>query len=329
MKKLIYPLFILIILLSACTQKNGNVLNNYDPALDNSQSESDNLVVGFSQMNHINPWRVAETNDLKRKADDLGIKLIVLDGESSQEKQITDVISLIGRKVDYIVLAPLIYEGWDNALNACREAGIPLITLDREVAGIPGVDFLTFVGGDFVKEAKTAAEWLIENTGGSAKIIELRGREGASCVLDRERGFRETIEKYNNMEIVVSAYADFERIKGQRVMEEIILSYGRNFNVVYAHNDEMAIGAIQALKAANIQPGEDVLVISIDGSKDALKSVIAGELGATVECTPYLAEQVFAAIMRNELGKTVPHKIIVKERLFDVNNATEHIDEAF
>ncbi|HAK46048.1 MAG TPA: sugar ABC transporter substrate-binding protein [Spirochaeta sp.] len=326
MKRLLL-LLTAIFILASCTGKDNSDKN---PAEDKYPTPTEqNLVVGFSQMNHINPWRVAETNDLKRKAEELGIELIILDGESSQEKQIEDIIELVALGVEYIILAPLVFEGWDEVFSTCRDAGIPLIMLDREVDGIPGVDFLTFVGGDFVKEAISAAEWLIEKTVSSAKIIELRGRERASCVIDRERGFRETIEQTEGMKIVISEYADFERIKGQRVMEEIILSYGRDFNVVYAHNDEMAIGAIQALKAANIQPNVDVIVISIDGSKDALKSVIAGELGATVECTPKLAEQVFAAIMRNELGKSVPPKIIVPERLFDKSNALEHIDEAF
>ncbi len=313
----------------SCTGK-GAVDQVQEKTADAPTSRGEhNLVVGFSQMNHVNPWRVAETNDLKRKASELGIDLIVKDGESSQQKQIDDIKSLVNSSVDYIILAPLVFEGWDEAFKICRDAGIPLIALDREVNGIPGVDFMTFVGGNFVKEAVVAAEWLAEATGKSAKIIELQGREGASCVFDREKGFRETIAKYENMSIVWSDYASFERLKGQQVMEDIILSYGRDFDAVFAQNDEMAIGAIQALKAANIQPGVDVTIVSIDGSKDALKSIIAGELGATVECTPKLAEQVFSAIMRNELHKSVPHRIIVEERLFDKTNAIENINEAF
>lgn len=323
-------LFIIILLsLFSCSVKDSEKASPESNPDKNTGNESYSLTVGFSQMNHVNPWRVAETNDLKREAAEHGVKLIITDAESSKDKQISDITFLIAEGADYIVCSPLVYTGYSEAFRICREAGVPLIMLDREVDGKAGEDFLTFVGSDFVEEAVRAAEWLAEETGGKAKIIELQGREGASCVFDRNRGFNETIETFEGMTVVLSKYAEFERIKGQQVMEDIILSYGRDFNAVYAHNDEMAIGAIQALKAADIIPGKDVTVVSIDGSKDAMKSIIAGELGATVECTPLLAKQVFNAIDLHLQGKEVPHKIIVNDRLFNASNALEYIDEAF
>lgn len=327
MKK-IFLIITAILLVSCSSDSKNNVPHSEEQAKIDSRPDS-SLVIGFSQMNHVNPWRVAETNDLKKKAAEYGIELIITDAESSQQKQIEDIKYLISQKPDYIILAPLVYSGWEEVFELCRNEEIPLIALDREVEGTAGTDFLTFVGGDFVQEAVIAAEWLAEQTKGQARIIELKGREGASCVEDREFGFHETIAGYEGMEIIHSEFADFERIKGQRVMEDIILSFGRDFNALYAHNDEMALGAIQALKAANIQPSKDVIVVSIDGSKDALKSIIAGELGATVECTPKLAEQVFQAIMRHKLNKSVPERIIVDTRFFDESNAIEYIDEAF
>ncbi|MDC7231953.1 MAG: ABC transporter substrate-binding protein, partial [Spirochaetales bacterium] len=231
--------------------------------------------------------------------------------------------------VDYIVCTPIVSHGWDQAFAACREAQIPLIMLDREVDGVAGEDFLTFVGSDFVEEAERAAMWLADKTGSKARIIELRGRDGASCVRDRAAGFRAVIDEFPDMYIVAYEYADFERITGQMVMEELILSYGKDFDAVYAHNDEMAIGAIQALKAADMNPGEEILVVSIDGSKDALKSIMAGTLGVSVECTPYLADETFGAILNHKAGRNVPHKIIVEDRLFDHTNAARFIDEAF
>ena len=137
------------------------------------------------------------------------------------------------------------------------------------------------------------------------------------------------IDTIEGMEIVASDFADFERIKGQNVMEDIILSYGRDFNAVYAHSDEMAIGAIQALKAANITPGSEVALISIDGSKDALKSIIAGELGATIECSPRLGTAVFDTIEAHMAGKEIPPRIIIEDRLFDSSNAEEMFHEGF
>ena len=274
----------ILIILTSCSGKDSRIRSAAHAGAETTDSEPGPVMkVGFSQMNHINPWRVAETNDLKREAEERGVGIIITDAESSQAKQISDITYMIALGVQYIILAPLIYSGYEEAFRICREAGVPIIMLDREAEGTPGTDFITFVGSDFVEEGVRAAQWLSEKTGESAKIIQLQGREGASCTIDREYGFSKTADQFEGMNIVYSAYADFERIKGQQVMEEIILSYGRDFNALYAHNDEMAIGAIQALKAANIQPGKDVTVVSIDGSKDALKSIIAGELGATVE----------------------------------------------
>jgi ABC-type sugar transport system substrate-binding protein len=299
----------------------------------NAENPSENrraaLRVGFSQMNHSNPWRVAETNDMKRVAEKLGIELILMDAKSSQSNQIQHIEEMVRMGLDYIVCTPIVAEGWERAFAICRDAGIPLIMLDREAYGEPGRDFLTFVGSDFVEEAERAARWLADQTGSRARVVELKGREGASCVYDRAKGFRTVINSIPDMEIVASEFADFERITGQIVMEQIILTYGREFDAVYAHNDEMAIGAIQALKAAEMIPGEDVLVVSIDGSKDALKSIMAGTLGASIECTPYLADEVFNTILAHRAGESIPPRVIVEDRLFDAGNAAQFFDEAF
>ena len=316
-------LIILILSLSACSNRDDQKSSEI------SEPGSPVLRVGFSQMNHTNPWRVAETNDMKRVAAKLEIELILMDADSSQSRQILHIEEMVKMGLDYIVCTPIIADGWERAFQICRAAGIPLIMLDREVHGYPGTDFLTFVGSDFVEEAERAALWLAEKTGSKARVVELKGREGASCVYDRALGFRSIIAEIPGMEIVASEFADFERISGQMVMEQIILNYGREFDAVYAHNDEMAIGAIQALKAAEITPGEDVLVVSIDGSKDALKSIMAGTLGASIECTPYLADEVFNTIMAHRAGEAIPPRVIVEDRLFDAGNAAEFIDEAF
>ncbi len=287
------------------------------------------LRVGFSQMNHSNPWRVAETNDMKRVAEKLGIELILMDAKSSQSNQILHIEEMVQMGLDYIICTPIVADGWERAFKLCRDAGIPLLMLDREANGKAGLDFLTFVGSDFVEEAERAALWLADKTGSRARVVELKGREGASCVHDRAQGFRMIIDKIPGMEIIASEFANFERITGQIVMEQIILTSGREFDAVYAHNDEMAIGAIQALKAAEIIPGEDVLVVSIDGSRDALKSIMAGTLGASIECTPYLADEVFNTILAHRAGEAIPPRVIVEDRLFDVSNAAEFFDEAF
>ncbi|NLZ61837.1 MAG: substrate-binding domain-containing protein [Acholeplasmataceae bacterium] len=280
-------------------------------------------------MNHINPWRVAETNDLKRVAQARGYTLLVLDADSSIEKQTKDVQALIEAGADYIVCTPYTYEGYGEIAQMCKDAQIPLILLDRETSGVPGVDYLTFIGSDFRAEGVMAAEYLARITNGKAKIVEIHGNIGASCTTGRSEAFSETIAREPEMEIVAFGYADYERIAGQKVMEEIILSYGTDFNAVYAHNDDMAVGAIQALKSAGMKPGLDVVLVSVDGSKDGFRSIIAGELAASVECTPKLGTILFDTIESHQRSENIPSRIIIEDRLFDASNAEELFHEGF
>lgn len=316
-------LLFLCIAISSCKDENGV------PSSNRTDGSKESLLIGFSQVNHANPWRIAETNDIKKEAQRRGYQLILTDAESSSSKQVEDVDYLISQKVDYIVLAPIEFEPLRPAILAAMRAGVPLILMDRMADGIPGEEFLTFIGSDFFEEGVRIAQWLVNKLHGKARIVELRGRAGSSPATDRALGFRSVINNYPDMEIVVSQWANFERLEGQKVMEEIILSIGRDFDAVYAHNDEMAIGAIQALKAVGMRPGEDVILVSIDGEKDALRAIIAGELGASVECNPRFAVKVFEVIEKHQRGEAVPPVIINEDKLFDIDNAMEFIDDAF
>jgi ribose transport system substrate-binding protein len=327
-KNLIAYIVLSLILSFGCSRSTSEQATTYIPESPILRNEG-NLIIGFSQMNHINPWRVAETNDLKREAEARGFTLLVADADSSIQKQTDDIRSMLSEGAQYIICTPLVYEGYEEIVRMCKEAGVPLIMLDREIKGQAGEDFLTFIGSDFYQEGVRAAQWLAEHTDNHAKIVELHGNQGASCSIDRSKGFHSVIDSIEGMHVVAWDFADFERIKGQDVMEDIILSYGKDFNAVYAHSDEMAIGAIQALKAANIAPNSEVAIISIDGSKDALKSIIAGELGATIECTPRLGKAVFDTIEAHLAGKAIPTKILIEDRLFDPSNAEEMFHEGF
>jgi len=285
--------------------------------------------VGFSQMENNMPWRIAETNSVKEEAEKRGIELVLTDAQSSVEKQVNDVKYLIEQDVDYILLAPRQERGLEPALAAAKEAKIPVILIDRWVTGVAGEDYVTFIGSDHAKEGRWVAEWLSKATGAQANIVELRGTDGSSSAITRKQGFEEYINLYPGMRIIASESANFTRSEGKKVMENLLQKYGDRITAVFAHNDEMAIGAIQATKAIGKTPGEDIIFVSIDGEKDALKAIIAGELGCSVECSPFFGPIAFDVVEMLERGEKVPTSIVNEDRIFDISNAELYVDEAF
>ncbi|HYP26256.1 MAG TPA: ABC transporter substrate-binding protein [Blastocatellia bacterium] len=289
------------------------------------------IVVGFSQMENNNPWRIAETNSIREEGAKRADKfdLVVTDAQGQTSKQVSDVEDLIARRVDAIFLAPREYEGLAPALQAAKEANIPVFLIDREAAGKAGEDYVAFLGSNFVDQGKRAAEWLARQTNGKANIVELTGTAGSSVARDRSQGFNDEIKKHPDMRVIVSQTGDFSRATGQRVMENIIQSKGREITAVYAHNDEMALGAIQALKAAGMKPGQDVIIVSVDGEKAALEAIIAGDLGATVESNPRFGPLAFDTLEKYLRKEPLPTKIILEDRFFDPSNARQFVNEAF
>jgi ribose transport system substrate-binding protein len=289
----------------------------------------DKYVVGFSQMESNNPWRIAETRSLKDEAGRRGVELVVTDAQGQTAKQVSDVEDLIARRVKVILLAPREFDGLAPALQAAREAKIPVVLVDREAAGTAGTDYVTFLGSDFVEQGRRAAEWLAAATDGKAQIVELTGTPGSSVAADRAKGFREALATHPGMQIVASQTGDFNRAQGEKVVQNLAQSFGPRVTAVYAHNDEMALGAIQALKAAGRKPGTDVIVVSIDGQRAALEAILAGELGATVESNPRFGPLAFDMIEKLRKGDTVPRKVILTDRLFDKSNAQQFLSDAY
>lgn len=289
----------------------------------------DKFVVGFSQMGHDNPWRMAQTQSLRDEAAKRGHEIVVTDAQDQTAKQVADVEDLIARRVDVILLAPREFEGLAPALQAAKEANIPVILVDREAEGTPGEDFVTFLGSNFVEQGQRAAEWLVKETGGQAGIVELTGTPGSSVAADRAKGFREVIAKHPGMKILAAQTGEFSRANGQRVMQNIAQSLGRQITAVYAHNDEMALGAIQALRAAGLEPGKDVKIVSIDGQRAALEAIMRGELGATVESNPRFGPIAFETIEQVRKREQVPTKKLITDRFFDRSNAAQFVEEAY
>lgn len=283
------------------------------------------LIVGFSQCGSESSWRTAETASMKKEAQKRGADLKFADAQGKQANQISAIRSFITQRVDVIILAPKVETGWEGVLREAREAKIPVVLVDRGVQVSDKDLYATLIASDFIEEGKMAAEWLAARTGGKANIVELQGETGAAPAIDRQKGFAQEIAKRSDMKIIKSQAADFTAAKGKEVMQAFIKSDKGKFNAVYAHNDDMALGAIQALEEAGMKPGMDVFIVSIDGVKAAFEAMVAGKLNATVECNPLLGPMAFDAIDKIRAGQTVPKFIKQNDSLFDQGNAAAAI----
>ena len=283
---------------------------------------------GFAQTENNNPWRITQTESMRNAAEENGVEIVITDAQSNTPKQVSDIEDMVAQGVDVLFIPPREEEGLEPALKAARDAGVPVFMVDREANAEICEDYIGFMGSNFIEQGERAAEWLVDATSGKAKIAELQGTVGASVTADRGEGFKTVIDENPGMEMVASQSGNFNRAEGQNVMEQI-LGGNPDLDAVYAHNDEMAIGAIQALKDAGRKPGEDVTVVSVDGTRDALQAIIDGDLGATVETNPRFGPLAFDTAKRFLSGELVPTKITVQDRLFDKRNADEFIDSAY
>ena len=283
---------------------------------------------GFAQTENNNPWRIAQTESMRNAADENGVEIVITDAQSNTPKQVSDIQDMVAQGADVLFIPPREEQGLEPALQSAREAGVPVFLVDREANAEICEDYIGFMGSNFIEQGERAAEWLVEAKNGKAKVAELQGTVGASVTADRGEGFKSVTDENSGMEIIASQSGNFNRAEGQNVMEQI-LGGNPDLDAVYAHNDEMAIGAIQALKDAGRKPGEDVTVVSVDGTRDALQAIIDGDLGATVETNPRFGPLAFDTAKRFLSGEQVPTKITVQDRLFDKSNAAQFIDSAY
>jgi ribose transport system substrate-binding protein len=283
--------------------------------------------VGFAQTEMNNPWRLAQTASMKDEAAKLGWQLVYTDAAGSAAKQVADVNSMIAQGVDAIFLSPREEKPLIPAVMAAKKAGIPLFLIDRGVdpsLAKAGVDYVTFIGSDFILEGKMAGEWLVKATGGKAIILEIEGSTGSSPANDRKTGFDGVIAQHPDMKIVASQTGNFNRDEGRKTAEALLQAHPEA-TVIYAHNDEMAIGAISAIEAAGKKPGKDILIVSIDGEKDGLQAIIDGKMGATVECNPRFGPAAFDAAIKYSKGEKIPPVMTNKDNFYDISNAAASI----
>lgn len=302
---------------AACCSAEGG-------AIDPSQ-----YLIGYSQLANTGTYRIAETNSMKEEAEKRGFELIVTDAQDNTAKQVSDVEDLIAQDIDLLVLSPREFEGLETALQTAKEHSVPVILVDRLAKGEAGVDYVTYIATDFIWEGVAAGEWLKEKTGGSCNIIELTGTVGSSSAADRATGFASVVDENEGMTVLASQTGNFERSEGQRVMENLLQAYGDEIDAVFCHNDQMALGAVQAIKAAGYKPNEDILIIGIDGEMDAFKSVIAGEMSATVVSSPMYGPITFDTVEKVLAGEEVPAETIMEGVVVDADNAEEKMDLAY
>ncbi len=281
-------------------------------------------VVGFAQTGSESNWRTANTASIKAEAEKQGIELRFVDAQSNVERQIQAVRGFITDKVDAIILAPLVVSGWEPVLQQAKAAGIPVVIMDRKIVADPGL-FATFIGSDFSKEGQMAAEWLLTNSGQKRKIVELQGEPGSSAANERQRAFASTMARHTDkgFRIVARKVGNFRREEGRAAMEELLKAHGNDIEIVFAHNDDMALGAIEALEAAGKKPGDDVVVVSIDAVKPAVEAVVAGKLNCTVECNPLFGPKVMDAVLKLTTGGSVVKEVYNKDIVIDRTNAAQ------
>ena len=319
MKKLFTLMLVtaLCLFLTACGNTNSS-----------KRTKNEKLVIGFAQIGQESGWRDAETSDIQwyaaRHTDT--IELHFADAQQKPENQIKAIRSFIDRDVDVIAFAPVIETGWEEVLGECQKAGIPVILVDRGIdASIDENLYTTMIASDHVWAGEQAAIVMEELLGGSGVIVELQGTIGASATIQREQGFDDYMAaNCPNIEIIARESGDFTRDQGWAVTASLLETYD-HIDGIFAHNDDMALGAIEAIKEAGLKPGEDIKIVSVDGVKSAFEAVLAGELNCTVECTPLLAQQIFDTAAALKAGKTVDKWIVSADDIYTADKVTQEI----
>ncbi|WP_184188850.1 ABC transporter substrate-binding protein [Micromonospora parathelypteridis] len=283
------------------------------------------LTMGFSQVGAESGWRTANTTSIKDAATAAGIELKFDDAQQKQENQIKAIRNYIQQKVDVIAFSPVVESGWDTVLKEAKDAGIPVILTDRSVDSADKTLYKTFLGSDFVKEGKLAGEWLVEQkktASGPVNIVELQGTTGAAPANDRKKGFAEAIGANPNLKIIASQTGDFTRAGGKQVMEQF-LKANKQIDVLFAHNDDMGLGALEAITAAGKVPGKDITIITVDAVKDGMQALADGKFNFIAECSPLLGPQLMDLAKKVDAGEEVPARIETEETTFTTEQAKE------
>ncbi|MFE1646959.1 ABC transporter substrate-binding protein [Microbacterium sp. P01] len=283
----------------------------------------DELVVGFAQVGAESGWRTANTKDIQAAFSEADIELKFSDAQQKQENQIKAIRSYIQQGVDYIAFSPVVETGWDAVLNEAKAANIPVILTDRAVDSADDSLYVSFLGSDFIEEGKKAGAWVLDeykDASAPVNIVQLEGTTGAAPAIDRAEGFAETITENPNLKVIASQTGDFTRAGGKQVMEAMLKS-NPDIDLVYAHNDDMGLGAIEAIEAAGLVPGQDIKIVTVDAVKDGMQALADGKINFIVECSPLLGAQLVDIIKTLNDGGTVEKRIVTEETTFTQEQA--------
>lgn len=321
----ILNLFVIITLLLGpvgCAESQSRVPGAQAASQTRRKKTYADIIIGFAQLGAESEWRVANTKSIKETAAQLGVELRFADAQQKQENQINAIRKFIIQKVDVIGLSPIVETGWEEVFREAKAAGIPIILSDRR-ADVPEDLYATYLGSDFLEEGRKAGRVMVELVNGKANIVELVGTIGSAPANDRYTGFREILKNYPDMKIIDSESGDFTRARGKEVMKDFLQKHGKSITAVFAHNDDMAVGAIEAIEEYGLKPGVDIKIVSVDAAKGAFQAMIDGKLNATIECNPLLGPQFFELALKVVNGESVPKWVPSIEGIFYPNNAAE------
>jgi len=286
-------------------------------------SDDGTITLGFSQVGAESGWRTANTKSVQESAKTAGIDLKFSDAQQKQENQIKAIRSFIQQKVDVIAFSPVVESGWDTVLKEAKDADIPVILTDRAVDSPDTTLYKTFIGSDFVEEGKKAGDWLVKElatTTDPVNIVELQGTTGSAPANDRKKGFGDVIATDPKFKIIASQTGDFTRAKGKEVMDAF-LKANPDIDVLYAHNDDMGLGAIEAIEGAGKKPGTDIKIITVDAVRDGMQALADGKINFIVECSPLLGPQLMELVKKVNAGETVEARVITEETTFTQEQA--------
>ncbi|HXH79737.1 ABC transporter substrate-binding protein [Nocardioides sp.] len=296
---------------------------------DSGGSDDGKITMGFAQVGAESGWRTANTKSIQETAEAEGVELKFTDAQGKQENQIQAIRSYIQQKVDVIAFSPVVETGFESVLQEAKAAGIPVILTDRAVDVEDTSLYETFLGSDFVLEGEKAGEWLVENADdsdvdgdGKINVVQLEGTTGAAPAIDRAEGFASAIGADPSMSVIASQTGDFTREGGKQVMESFLQSE-EGIDVVFAHNDDMGLGAIEAIEAAGLEPGKDIKIITIDAVKDGMAALAEGKINYIVECNPLLGPQLMELAKKVLDGEEVPERVVTEETTFTQEQAAD------